>query len=73
LLPEAIKISVPVLAVDHDFKPNEETVEIHQNRPHGQLMILPATGHGALMECPERANLGIREFLEQPDVADASR
>ena len=70
---KTIKIPVLVMAGDHDFTAIEETVEIYQNLPRGQLMILPATGHGTLMERPELVNLAIRQFLEQPDIADASR
>ena len=62
------KISAPVLVMagDHDFTSIEETVEIYRGLPNGQLIILPATGHGTMQQRPELANLAIREFLEQP-------
>lgn len=62
------KIAAPVLVMagDNDFTSIEETVEIYRGLPKGQLFILPATGHGTLLQRPELANLAIREFLEQP-------
>ena len=63
------RISAPVLVMsgDHDFTPLEETVELYRGLPHGQLMILPATGHGTLQSRPELVNLAIREFLDPAD------
>jgi pimeloyl-ACP methyl ester carboxylesterase len=63
------KISAPVLVMagDHDFTSLEETVEIYRALPHGQLMILPATGHGTLQTRPDLVNLAIREFLATSD------
>jgi pimeloyl-ACP methyl ester carboxylesterase len=65
------RISAPVLVMagDHDFTPLDETVEIWRNLPHGQLMIVPGTGHGTFLQRPELVNLAIREFLTGP--ADA--
>jgi pimeloyl-ACP methyl ester carboxylesterase len=62
------RISAPVLVMagDHDFTSLEETVVIWRGLPHGQLMIVPGTGHGTLLERPELLNLAIREFLEGP-------
>jgi pimeloyl-ACP methyl ester carboxylesterase len=62
------RISAPVLVMagDHDFTSIEDTVEIYRGLPNGQLMILPATGHGTMRQRPELSNLAIREFLEQP-------
>lgn len=62
------KISAPVLVMagDHDFTSIEETVEIYRGLPNGQLIILPATGHGTLWERPELVNFAIREFLKRP-------
>jgi pimeloyl-ACP methyl ester carboxylesterase len=54
------------MAGDHDLTSIEDTVEIFRGLPRGQLMILPATGHGTLMERPDLVNLTIREFLERP-------
>ena len=63
------RISAPVLVMsgDHDFTSLEETVELYRGLPHGQLMILPATGHGTLQSRPELVNLAIREFLDPAD------
>ena len=69
ITPEELKrITIPVLVVagDHDFVSIEETVEIYRGLPRGQLMILPATGHGTFILRPDLSNLAIREFLEQP-------
>lgn len=61
------KIAAPVLVIagDHDFTSIEETVEMFRGLPHGQLMIVPGTGHGALQRRPELVNLAVREFLDQ--------
>ena len=63
------KISAPVLVMagDHDLTSIEETVEIYRGLPNGQLIIVPATGHGTLKTRPDLVNLAIREFLDQPD------
>lgn len=62
------RISAPVLVMagDNDFTSIEETVEIYRGLAKGQLIILPATGHGTMQQRPELVNLAIREFLEQP-------
>ncbi len=62
------RISAPVLVMagDNDFTSIEETAEIYRGLPKGQLIILPATGHGTMQQRPELVNLAIREFLEQP-------
>ena len=63
------KISAPVLVMagDHDFTSIEETTEIFRGLPNGQLIIVPATGHGTLQTRPEFVNLAIREFLNPLD------
>jgi pimeloyl-ACP methyl ester carboxylesterase len=63
------RISIPVLVMagDHDFTSIEETVEMYRGLPKGQLIIVPATGHGTFLQRPEFVNLAIREFLEQPE------
>ena len=67
------RISTPVLVMsgDHDFTSLEETVELYRGLPHGQLMILPATGHGTLQSRPDLVNLAIREFLDPADGGPA--
>ena len=69
------KISAPVLVMagDHDFTSLEETVEIYRGLPHGQLIILPATGHGTLQTRPDLVSLAMREFLDQPDSGVPAR
>lgn len=63
------KIASPVLVVagDHDFGSIEETTEIFRGLTHGQLFIVPGTGHGTFRSRPELLNLAISEFLDQPD------
>jgi pimeloyl-ACP methyl ester carboxylesterase len=63
------KISIPVLVMagDHDFTSVEENAEIFRALPRGQLIIVPASGHGTFRSRPELVNLAIREFLDQPD------
>jgi pimeloyl-ACP methyl ester carboxylesterase len=60
------KIQTPVLVVagDHDFTSIEETTEIFRSLPHGQLFMVPGTGHGTFLNRPELVNLAIREFLD---------
>jgi pimeloyl-ACP methyl ester carboxylesterase len=63
------KIAAPtlVMAGDHDFTSIEETVEMFRGLPQGQLIIVPATGHGTYELRPGLVNLAIREFLDPPD------
>jgi pimeloyl-ACP methyl ester carboxylesterase len=68
------KITAPVLVMagDHDFTSIEETVEIYRGLPHGQLFILPQTGHGTFEQRPELSNLAMREFFDAaPGAAPA--
>jgi pimeloyl-ACP methyl ester carboxylesterase len=60
------RIAAPtlVMAGDHDFTSIEETVEIFRGLPQGQLIIVPATGHGTFESRPDLVNLAIREFLD---------
>lgn len=61
-----ISIPVLVMAGDHDFTSLEENAEIFRDLPCGQLIIVPASGHGTFNTRPELVNLAIREFLDQP-------
>lgn len=63
------KISIPVLVMagDHDFSSLEEDAEIFRSLPKGQLIVVPASGHGTFNKRPELVNLAIREFLDQSD------
>jgi pimeloyl-ACP methyl ester carboxylesterase len=69
------RISAPVLVMagDHDFTSIEETTEIFRGLPRGQLLIVPATGHGTFTARPELVNSAIREFLDQPESAVTER
>jgi pimeloyl-ACP methyl ester carboxylesterase len=70
---ELKKIQAPVMVVagDHDFTSIEETTEIFRGLPHGQLFVVPGTGHGTFLSRPELLNLAISEFLDQPDTHGA--
>jgi pimeloyl-ACP methyl ester carboxylesterase len=70
---KAIKMPVLVMAGDHDFTSIEDTVEIYRNLPQGQLLILPASGHGTMAVYPELANLAMREFFARPDKDKEAR
>jgi pimeloyl-ACP methyl ester carboxylesterase len=63
------KISIPVLVMagDHDLTSIEDNAEIFRDLPHGQMIIVPASGHGTFTSRPDLVNLAIREFLDQPD------
>jgi pimeloyl-ACP methyl ester carboxylesterase len=69
------KIQAPVLVVagDRDFTSIEETTEIFRGLPHGQLFLVPGTGHGTFRSRPELVNLAVSEFLDQPDTPGAQR
>jgi len=69
------KIEAPVLVVagDHDFISIEETTEIFRGLPHGQLLILPATGHDTFKERASVLNPMIRAFLESPEPTATER
>jgi pimeloyl-ACP methyl ester carboxylesterase len=63
------KISIPVLVMagDHDFTSIEGNAEIFRGLPQGQLIIVPASGHGTFSGRPDLVNLAIREFFDQPN------
>jgi pimeloyl-ACP methyl ester carboxylesterase len=61
----AIQIPVLVMSGDHDVISIEQTLDIYRALPHGQLCILPATGHMTMQERPEEFNRLTREFLEE--------
>jgi pimeloyl-ACP methyl ester carboxylesterase len=69
---KTIAIPVLVMAGDHDFASIEDTVEIFRALPKGQLLILPATGHGTISDRPELGNLAMREFFESPEQLKGS-
>jgi pimeloyl-ACP methyl ester carboxylesterase len=62
-----IESAVLVVAGDHDFSSIEETTEIFRGLAHGQLFIVPGTGHGTFQTRPELVNLAVSEFLDLPD------
>jgi pimeloyl-ACP methyl ester carboxylesterase len=69
LEPDSLKrIELPVMVVagDHDFASIEETTEIFRALPKGQLMIVPAAGHGTFRDRPALMTLAVREFLDAP-------
>jgi pimeloyl-ACP methyl ester carboxylesterase len=61
-----IELPVMVIAGDHDFASIEETTEIFRGLPKGQLMIVPAAGHGTFRDRPTLMTLAVREFLDAP-------
>ncbi len=65
----AVQVPVLVMAGDHDFGPIEGALEIYRALPHGQLFIVPASGHGTFLDRAELVNLAVRQFLD----GDASR
>ena len=62
------RIGMPVLVIagDHDFTSIEETTEIFRGLPRGQLLIVPAAGHGTFRDRPALMTLAVREFLDAP-------
>lgn len=63
---------VLVMAGDRDFTSAADDDEIYRALPHGQLMIVPASGHGTFGQRSALVNLAIREFLEAPAEAPAA-
>ena len=64
---KAVTAPVLVMAGDHDLSSIEDTTEVFRAVAHGQLFIVPASGHDTFSGRPALVNLAIREFLEQPD------
>jgi pimeloyl-ACP methyl ester carboxylesterase len=58
-----IQSQVLVMAGDHDVFSLEQTAEIFRNLPHGQLFVVPGTGHDTFQSRPELVNIAISEFL----------
>jgi pimeloyl-ACP methyl ester carboxylesterase len=71
---ELKKIAVPVLVMagDREQTSLEETLETYRGLPHGQLFIVPGTGHGTLQTRAELVNPVILEFLDHADGAAAA-
>jgi pimeloyl-ACP methyl ester carboxylesterase len=65
----SIAAPVMVVAGDHDFTSLEETTEIYRALRHGQLFLVPGTGHGTFQARSELMNLAVAEFLDSPDDA----
>jgi pimeloyl-ACP methyl ester carboxylesterase len=65
-----IQAPVMVVAGDHDLTSIEETTEIFRGLSHGQLFLLPGTGHGTFQDRPKLINLAVEEFIEQPAAKD---
>jgi pimeloyl-ACP methyl ester carboxylesterase len=61
-----IQLPVMVVAGDHDFTSIEETAEIFRALPHGELFVVPGTGHGTFQGRPDLVNLAVIEFLDRP-------
>jgi pimeloyl-ACP methyl ester carboxylesterase len=64
---KTIQSPVMVVAGDHDFTSLEETTEIFRSLPHGELFLVPGTGHGTFQSRPDLLNLAVKEFLDKPD------
>jgi pimeloyl-ACP methyl ester carboxylesterase len=66
---ELKRIQAPVMVVagDHDFTSIEETTEIFRGLPHGELFLVPGTGHGTFQNRPDLVNLAVSEFLDRPN------
>jgi pimeloyl-ACP methyl ester carboxylesterase len=70
---KGITAPVLVMAGDHELTSIEETTAIYRALPHGQLFIVPATGHLTLIDRPSLVNLAIREFLDQQNGGTPTR
>jgi pimeloyl-ACP methyl ester carboxylesterase len=62
----AIRTPVLVMAGDHDVISLEHALEIYRALPHGQLCILPASGHATMQDRSDEFNRLSRAFLEGP-------
>jgi pimeloyl-ACP methyl ester carboxylesterase len=62
-----IQVPVMVVAGDRDFTTVEENAEIFRNLPHGELFLVPGTGHGTFQNRPDLLNLAVKEFLDRPN------
>jgi pimeloyl-ACP methyl ester carboxylesterase len=72
---ELKRIEAPALVIagDHDFTSIEDTTEIFRSLPHGELFLLPGTGHGTFQTRPDLINLAVKEFLEKQNAASIAR
>ena len=61
-----IGAQVLVIAGDHDLTTLEETGEIFRGLAHGQLMVVPASGHATFLTHADLVNLAISDFLDSP-------
>ncbi len=68
-----VSMPVRVMAGDQDYTSIEGAAEMYRALPKGQLIIVPATGHGMFRDRTELVNLAIREFLEQPGKDNPAR
>ena len=69
LSPEELKsIKAPILVMigDADFVRPEHAVEMYRLLPHGELAVLPQTGHFAPIERPQWVGSMARAFLAAP-------
>jgi pimeloyl-ACP methyl ester carboxylesterase len=69
LSPEEIEsITAPILVMigDGDFVRPEHAVEMYRLLPHGQLAVLPQSGHFAPMDRPQWVGSMTRAFLATP-------
>jgi pimeloyl-ACP methyl ester carboxylesterase len=60
------QIDVPALVLggeDDAISPPEEMQQIARDLPRGTWVMIPAAGHMAPCEQPERVNQAIRQFL----------
>ena len=61
-----IRCPVLIIAGDHDFTPQQQTIHIAQAIPGAQLMIVPGAGHDTFRARAELVNLALLEFLDAP-------
>jgi pimeloyl-ACP methyl ester carboxylesterase len=70
---KTIQAPVMVVAGDHDFTTVEENAEIFRALPHGELFLVPGTGHGTFQNRPDLVNLAVKEFLDRPDAGSGAQ
>jgi pimeloyl-ACP methyl ester carboxylesterase len=69
---KTIQAPVMVVAGDRDFTSVEENAEIFRALPHGELFLVPGTGHGTFQSRPDLLNLAVKEFLERADAVSGA-
>lgn len=63
---KGVRCPALIICGDHDLISLEHTVKIFQNIPGAELWVIPASGHGTLIEHADEFNAKVDEFFLKP-------